>query len=78
MQRGYRYLGAILLTAALGLPLAKAKPVISGQKNVNANGSTAGSTTLTTRTITTGMTGKTVHTAGGGKNGTRLTLSTTA
>ncbi len=31
MQRGYRYLGTILLTAALGTPLLSAKPVIAMQ-----------------------------------------------
>jgi len=29
MQREYRYLGTFLLTAALGLPLANARPVIA-------------------------------------------------
>jgi hypothetical protein len=31
MYRGYRFLGTILLTAALGTPLASAKPVIAPQ-----------------------------------------------
>ena len=31
MHRGYRYLGAVLLSAALGAPLAGARPVIAIQ-----------------------------------------------
>ena len=33
MHRGCRYLGTLLLTAALGTPIANAKPLISGQEH---------------------------------------------